>query len=89
MTLRIEDDLSRFFEDPARQPEENARELIVLKLFRERRLSEGKAAELLAMTRLEFIQKAGQLGIPYFNLSEEEFEREMETVGKLIAKRSR
>ena len=89
MTLQIEDDLSRFLVAPDRQPEQTARELIVLELFRERRISGGKAAELLGITRLGFIGKAAELGIPYFSLSEEEFDQEMATLGKLIAERGR
>jgi predicted HTH domain antitoxin len=58
--------------------EKAARELIVLELYRRGTISSGKSAELLGMSRLEFIQHSGRLGIPYFNLSDEEWEAERE-----------
>jgi predicted HTH domain antitoxin len=61
-----------------RQPIERAAlELIVVELYRQRTISRGKAAELLGMTLDEFIDFAAQLDIPYFDLSEEEWEAEV------------
>jgi len=54
-----------------------AEELIVLELYRRRQISSGKAAELLAMERLAFIQYASRQGIPFFDMSAEEFADEL------------
>jgi len=43
--------------------EATARELIILELHRQGRLSGGKAAEFDRLTRWEFIQKAAAAGI--------------------------
>jgi predicted HTH domain antitoxin len=53
-----------------------ARELIVLELYRRGTLSSGKAAELLAMSREEFIRHASRLGIPYLTMGTDEWEAE-------------
>ena len=59
------------------QPVQQAvRELIVLELYRRGTISSGKAAELLGMSRWEFIHHASQLGIPYFAMTEDEWEAE-------------
>ncbi len=42
-----------------------ARECIVLELYREGKLSSGKASELLGMERTSFVEYASALNIPY------------------------
>jgi predicted HTH domain antitoxin len=88
MTLQIEDDLSPFFAEPERGPEQAGAGMIVVELFRRRLISGGRGAELLGMTRLEFIRRAGELGIPYFAMSREELEADMDAAGKLFAGRN-
>lgn len=52
------------------------RELIVLELYRRGIISSGKAADLLEMSRWEFIHHASYLGIPYFAMTEDEWAAE-------------
>jgi predicted HTH domain antitoxin len=54
-----------------------AREMIVLELYRRGSLSGGKAAELLGMSRPDFLRLAGRLGIPQFDMPAEEWEAEV------------
>jgi predicted HTH domain antitoxin len=51
--------------------------MIVLELYRRGTLSSGKAGELLGMARMDFIQHASRLGIPYFALTVDEWDAEM------------
>ena len=53
--------------DPVQQ---TAREMIVLELYRRGIISSGKAAMLLDVSRIEFIQRASVLGIPYFRFTD-------------------
>ena len=53
-----------------------ARELMVLELYRRGTISSGKAAELMEMSRWEFVRYASRLGIAFFDMSEEEWENE-------------
>ena len=62
---------------------ESVRELIVLELYRQGRISSGKAAELLGMPRVTFIQHTSALGIPFFDMTSEEWQAEVEQTRKL------
>ena len=57
--------------------EKVAHEAIVLDLYRRAAISSGKAAELLGMDRVEFIQFSGKLGIPFIQMSPEELASEI------------
>ena len=59
-----------------------AEELMVLELYRRRQISSGKAAELLGMERVAFIQYASRLGIAFFDMSEQELATELENLDK-------
>ena len=66
-------------------PQQTIKECVVLELYRRGEISSGKAAELLGMSRFEFIQYSGRLGIPFFRHSPEELEaelRDLEGFGK-------
>jgi predicted HTH domain antitoxin len=76
VSLDLEEDvvaLLHQFNQPLRQ---TARELIVLELYRRGTISSGKAAELIGMERQEFIHHASSLGIPYFAMTEDEWDTE-------------
>jgi predicted HTH domain antitoxin len=55
---------------------EAAQEMILLELYRRGTISSGKAAELLGMPRLDFIRHASQLGIPFIDMTVDEWEAE-------------
>lgn len=59
-------------------------ELVVYELFRRARISSGRAAELLGVPRVVFIERATALGIPYFDLSEQEFAAEREAAERIL-----
>jgi predicted HTH domain antitoxin len=63
--------------------EDNARESIVLELYRQGEISSGEAAELLGVPRIAFIQHASALGIPFFDMTEEEWRAEVDQARKL------
>lgn len=73
-------DLLRASDRPVGQA---ARELIVLELYRQRRISSGKAVALLGMRRYDFIRHASDLGIPFFTMTKEEWEAERRAAARL------
>jgi predicted HTH domain antitoxin len=76
ISIDLEEDLVALLRQ-ANQPVERAvRELIVLELYRRGTISSGKAAQLLGMSRVEFIKYASRLGIPYFTMTEDEWKNE-------------
>ncbi len=48
-------------------------------------ISHGRAAELLGMYKMELIELYSRLGIPYLDMTDEEFEEEIQTVKRLAS----
>lgn len=72
------DRLSTTYQDSA----DLIKEAAVLELYREGKISSGKAAEILGMERFEFIRYAGMKGIPFIRITPEELEEEVKTMEK-------
>lgn len=81
--LELDEDLVEVLRLTDRPAPEAARELIVTELYRRGTISSGRAAELLGMDRYDFVRHASALGIPFFDLTEEEWETELRTLGAL------
>jgi len=62
---------------------ERLKELSILELYRRKEISSGKAAELLGMERFEFVRYASRLGIPFFDMSKEELERDLDAAKRI------
>jgi len=58
-------------------------EWLVLSLFTDERISSGKAARLLDISRVEFLALLHKRGIAYINYSEEELAEEFTAVNQL------
>ena len=76
--VELDSDIVALLEAQDRPIQETARELIVLELYRQGQLSSGRAAELLHLTRQDFIRYASDRGIPYFQLEGDELRRELD-----------
>lgn len=63
-----------------------AKKLMVFELFREGKISSGRAAKLLEINRLTFIELLAERGIPYLNYTREELKDEFSNVEKLLRK---
>jgi len=84
VALELPRDLLGALEVPQAQIEAHLRELIALELFREGRISSGKGAELLGISKLAFVQLLSQHGIDYFTESPEELKAEVAVLGQLL-----
>ena len=78
MTLEIAEDLGTFLTSDNQPAGVRARELIVLKLYRQRSISSGKAAQFLSETREEFLNRAANSGISYLDFPPSELAREFD-----------
>lgn len=76
VTVTLDTDLATLLQKRDQPIQKTAREMIILELYRQGSISSGKAAQLLDMSRWEFIQHASQLGIAFFDLNAEEWQRE-------------
>ena len=70
--LDLGEDLSGFLATLGRLIDQTVREMIVFELYRRGLVSSGKAAELLGIPRLEFIQRASD-----FRFTEDEWRAEV------------
>jgi predicted HTH domain antitoxin len=75
-TVEIEDSLAALLHQTNQPLDKAAREMIVLELYRRGSLSSGRAAELLGMARMDFIHYTSRLGIPYIDMTKDEWEAE-------------
>ena len=62
------------------QAAEQLKEFSVLGLYQERRISAGKAAEMLDLHKAEFIRLLARAGIPYFDYTADELTDEFGAV---------
>jgi len=84
VALDLPRDLLGALDVPQAGLEVRLRELIALELFREGRISSGKGAELLGISKLEFIHLMAQHGLSYFTESPEELAAEVATLEQLL-----
>jgi predicted HTH domain antitoxin len=61
------------------------RELIALELYREGRISAGKGAELLGLSKRAFVDLLAQQGINYFSESPEELAEQVADLERLLS----
>jgi predicted HTH domain antitoxin len=74
--LDLEEELIAVLRQFNQPVERSAKELIVLELCRQGKISGGKAAELLEMPRQAFVDYASRSGVPYFSMADEEWDAE-------------
>ena len=82
VALELPRDLLEALDVSQAEIEPRLRQLIALELVREGRISSGKGAELLGISKLAFIQLLAQHQIDYFTESPEELEAEVATLDK-------
>lgn len=76
INLTLEDDVVALLQSLNQPVQHTAREFIILELYRRGTVSSGKAAELLDMSRWEFIRYASRLGIAFFDMTDDEWQTE-------------
>lgn len=57
--------------------------MVLYPYIRKGAISHGKAAELLGMHKLDLIKLYGDMGLSYIDMTDEEFEEELEVVNSL------
>jgi len=74
--VELDDELAAVLEQIQQPLEKAAREAVVLELYRRGIVSSGKAGELLGMQRVDFVRYADKLGIPFFQMSKDDWKAE-------------
>ena len=83
VNLNLDEDLVGILSELQQPIDKAAIELIVLELYRIGKISSGRGASVLGMSRIEFIQHASDLGIPYLRLTPEDLDSEIQ-VGRSL-----
>ena len=83
ITVVLEEKFLSFVAKRKKDIPERLKELSILELYRRKEISSGKAAELLGMERFEFVRYASRLGIPFFDISKEELQRDLKTAKRI------
>ena len=61
--------------------------MIIFPFIQDETISYGRAAEILNLKKIDLIQLYGSLGFPYFNLTKEELEEDLQNI-KSVMRRS-
>jgi predicted HTH domain antitoxin len=85
--LHLDEDLVQALHTIDQPVQQAARELIVIELYRRDLITSGKAAELLGMSRTQFIDYAGELGVPYFRLTTAEVKADADIAHDIAPRR--
>jgi predicted HTH domain antitoxin len=81
--ITVDKSVTELLGDSPEQIERTALEIIVLDLYRRHVISAGRAAEILNVDLLNFIRWSGSLGIPYLDMTPEEWQQELRVLEKL------
>src|SRR5437763_15223388 len=76
ITIDLEEDLVALLHRSNQPLHSAVRELVVLELYRQGLVSSGKAAQRLNRGGWEFVQHAARLGIPYVDMTADEWTEE-------------
>lgn len=77
MTIELPQEILPLFPKRDKALSGRVKELTIVELFREGKLSSGKAAEILGMKRREFIAHLSRQGIPYYDMDKDELARDV------------
>ncbi len=80
--LELDEEFAELLGGSPEQIERNALEIIVLELYRRREISAGRATEVLNLDKFAFIRWAGERGVPYFDMTPEEWQQELRAIDK-------
>ena len=78
--LELEEEVTLALESSEQTASTTLRGLAVMEAFRRQVISSGRAAELLGVSRHEFLIHCGSCGIPVFNMTDVEWEDEFERI---------
>jgi predicted HTH domain antitoxin len=84
ISLNLPRDLLGALNIPESQLPQQILEILALDLFRQQRISAGKAAELLGISKISFIELLARHKICYFNETPDELTAEVEVVERLM-----
>ena len=80
VAIHLDEDVAAELRSTQKPIDRVASELIVTELYRRGAISGGKAARLMGMTRRDFILYSSEIGVPYFDTTDEAWDAELRTI---------
>ena len=80
ISLEIPENLVSFAMPSKEEDQLERNAMILYPYIRKGIISHGKAAEILGIFKMDLITLYGKLGLPYIDMTDEEFDEELETV---------
>jgi predicted HTH domain antitoxin len=81
--IELDDEIAALLSQFNKPLDSSVQEMLVLELYRQGKISSGKAAELLGFAKIDFIKYASSLGIDYITMTDEEWQAELKVVDSL------
>lgn len=81
--VRFDKELLPLLGDSPEEIERHALEMIALELYRRHTISAGRAAQLIGMEKYAFIRWTGEMGIPFLDMTTEEWQEELRVLEQL------
>lgn len=78
----VDEDVVHLLGESLEEMKRHVLEIVVLDLYRRHEISAGRAAEMLGLEKFAFIRWSGSLGIPYLDMTPEEWQRELRAISK-------
>jgi predicted HTH domain antitoxin len=87
--VMIDKEVVELLDLDGKQLERSILEDIVVGMYRRHDISARRAASLLSMEFMSFLRWTGEMGIPYIDMTPEEWEEELRVVAELAETRAR
>ena len=81
--IEIPQEIVQFTVVMDKKDEQIRNDMLVYPFIQNGTISHGRAAQMLGMFKMDLITLYGEMGLPYFDETEEELEEELETLRKL------
>lgn len=84
MEIEISEDMLEFIDYNSPDYKKKIKEFMLYQAVKEQKISFGKAAELLGMDKLSYIQDLSELGISYFDMGKDELQQDIDVIENLL-----
>jgi predicted HTH domain antitoxin len=81
--IMIPEEVANLLGDTQEAIERAVLEILVLELYRRHAVSVGRAAKFLDLDQLAFIRWSGERGVPFFDMTDEDWEQERRAIESL------
>lgn len=86
--IDVPETLLRYIDVNDAEYRKKIRELMVYELVKENKISFGKAAEMLGLSKIQFITDLGKMGIAYFDMEGSEVIEDVKTIDNFLEEKS-